>query len=619
VWLARVSRRSRGGVLQVNRAQARTGPLYAERGSDACMFAGLLHNRRELEEALGRHADDADLLLRAYEKWGRECPNHIRGVFAFVVWDAARSLAFGARDRLGVHPLFWAFAGDDLLLSPSISALVEDPGVSRDFNRPAIVDHLRRTWGDHPAETFYTAVSRVPAGHAFEAVGRELRAWPYWKILQLPQQVDLMSDAEVEGFDEQLDRTVERCVGLGPSAIFLSGGLDSVSVAASAIEVAKAGGGAPPLALSLGFPHPECNEETVQRGVATRLGLEQVLLRVADVAQSDGLLWSGLMLGSELEAPLSNVWAPAYYELRLEAQRRGCTVILTGNGGDDWLTLDPVYFADLMRALKLREIVRLTASLLRSVEKSPTAMVRRILWGYGLRRLLAMYANRMLKRLAPGVLHAHRRRHQAKITPPWLAPDPELQKESRRRFDQAVTAIMKRPEPRGPYGFFFSAAPVALIRPSQAMEFEEAFELSRRTGPLELAPYWDADLVEFINRIPPVALDKGGRSKGLVRATIAKRFPGLGFERQRKVSAFNYFGDVLETEGPRAWSRLEGARKLVEMGIVNLDTAVPPCFADRAPNRFDRIIQMHRILDVMQVEAWVRARPGLRAGGQNGQ
>ncbi len=178
---------------------------------------------------------------------------------------------------------------------------------------------------------------------------------------------------------------------------------------------------------------------------------------------------------------------------------------------------------------------------------------------------------------------------------------------------------MKRPEPRGPYGFFFSGAPVALIRPSQAMEFEEAFDLSRRTGPLELAPYWDADLVEFINRIPPSAFDKGGRSKALVRDTIAKRFPGLGFDRQRKVSALNYFGGVLETEGPQAWSRVGGASALVDMGVVSLDTAVPPCFGVRGSSQLDHIIQMHRILEVMHVETWVRARPGISTGGQNGQ
>ena len=616
VWFARLSRGRR--LLDLKRAAGCTTPSYAERRHDACLFAGLLHNRRELVEAVGHDLEDAGLVLRAYEKWGRDCPNHLRGVFAFVIWDGARSATFAARDRLGVYPLFWAFAGHDLVFAPAVSAVIADADVSREFNRPGIVDYLRHTWGDHPTETFYTAVSRVPAGHAIDVVGRDVTMWPYWKVLQHPQQVELMSEAEIEGFDEQLDRTVGRCLDLGPSGIFLSGGLDSVSVAASAVEVARARGTGTPLALSLIFPHSECNEEPVQRGVATRLGLEQHLVNVADAARPDGLLWSGLMLGSTLEAPLGNLWAPAYQQLRLEARRRGCEVIMTGNGGDDWLTLDPWYFADLVRSFKLGEVARLAGNQLRSFEKSAVAMLRRIVWGYGIRPLLSLYATRVLNQMAPGVLTARRWRHLSHITPPWLAPDPELKKQLRERFELTQEKRRKWAEPSGPYGFFFSAAPVALIRPSQAMEFEESFDLSRRTGLVELAPYWDADLVEFVNRIPPMALDKGGRSKALVRDTVAKRFPGLGFDRQRKVSAFNYFGDVLDTEGPAVWSRLGGVSSLSEMGIVNLGTAVPPCFSDRAESQFDRIIHMHRMIEIMQVEAWLRARPGMKAGGQHG-
>jgi asparagine synthase (glutamine-hydrolysing) len=610
-WVARVPNRGgQKGALQITRAPECSSPAYAERGLFACVFSGLLHNRKELSTTLahGERASDADLILRAYEKWGRDCPEHVRGMFAFVVWDSPREVVFGARDRIGVHPLFWTFVRDTLLTSPSISALLSDPNVSREFNRPGIVDHLRHTWGDHPSETFYAAISRLPAGHAFEAAHGRLRAWPYWKLLELGRQVEMMSEAEAEGFDDMLDRAVERCIDLGSTGIFLSGGLDSVSVAASAIELTRVRGCPPPLALSLGFPHPECNEESVQRGVASGLGIRQVLLPVGQTVEPEGLLWSGLMMDGELDAPLSNIWAPAYFRLRLEAQRSGCEVIMTGNGGDDWLCVDSLYFADLLRAVNVREVIRMTANQLRSFEKSPTAMLRRLLWGYGLRPLLALQAQRVLKRVAPGVLQAHRRRGRNRITPPWLAPDPDLQKESQRRFEEVDKALASRPEPRGKFGFFFSEAPLALIRPLQAMEFEEAFALSRRTGPLELAPYWDADLVEFMNRIPPGALEKGGRSKALVRASVAKRFPGLGFDRQRKVSAFNFFKAVLESEGPGAWKRLNGAPTLAEMGIVGLGPDVPGCFGAQASSQVDRIIRMHRVLEVMHVEAWARAR-----------
>jgi hypothetical protein len=223
-----------------------------------------------------------------------------------------------------------------------------------------------------------------------------------------------------------------------------------------------------------------------------------------------------------------------------------------------------------------------------------------------------MYVNRWLKRIAPGVLRAHRRRTQAAVTPSWLAPDPDLRRESRRRFDEVADAIMQRPEPRGTHGFFFSEAPSYLIKPLQAIEFEEAFEFSRQTGVLELAPYWDADLVEFLNRMPPEELDRGGRAKGLVRDTVVRRFPDLGFNRQRKVSALTYFGSVLRTEGPKAWARLGGAPALAKLGIVGpeLTHAVGQHFTRRDRLRLPGIVSMHRIVDVMHLESWIRARAG---------
>ncbi len=136
-----------------------------------------------------------------------------------------------------------------------------------------------------------------------------------------------------------------------------------------------------------------------------------------------------------------------------------------------------------------------------------------------------------------------------------------------------------------------------------AMEFEEQFEFSRMTQTLEMAPYWDADLVEFLHRIPPRILDKGGRAKGMVRETVARRFPRLGFDRQRKVSAANYFVSVLSTAGAAAWQRSGGAKELARLGVVG------PGVSEFARQAFESrdTAQMPQILDIMHLEEWVRA------------
>src|SRR6185369_14909205 len=101
--------------------------------------------------------------------------------------------------------------------------------------------------------------------------------------------------------------------------------------------------------LSLVFPDAECNEENVQRGVAKVLGLSQILAGYDEAAGRCGMLRSALAITEKYAAPLLNTYYPAYHFLALAAKRQGYTTILTGGGGDEWLTVSPYYSADLLR------------------------------------------------------------------------------------------------------------------------------------------------------------------------------------------------------------------------------------------------------------------------------
>ena len=149
---------------------------------------------------------------------------------------------------------------------------------------------------------------------------------------------------------------------LGPAAIYLSGGLDSVSVAAVAAQISQRKGLPPPWALSLGFP-AECNEEEIQRGVAKNLGLPQVFMTLGDAVGQDGLLLAALKMNGQCSMPLLNPWYPAYHRLGLEGKQRGCKVILTGGGGDEWLGVSPFLAADLMRSLDVVGLYRLWSTM----------------------------------------------------------------------------------------------------------------------------------------------------------------------------------------------------------------------------------------------------------------
>ena len=582
-------------------------PTVAEGASCKVVFDGVLYNRKELGDRFEASSslpatDDADLILRAYLHWGEDLLQKVKGIFALFIWDGRRNVLLCARDPLGVYPLFYADTGRELVLSTSIEALVQHQGVSDAVNRPVLAEYLCDRM-ENPEETFYEAIDRVPPGHAMRVEGTRRQVYRYWDPLPDETEVDWIGEDELERFDELLEQAVGRGLQLGQAGIFLSGGLDSTSVAAVAAAAARRKGLPDPWALSIVFPHPEVNEETRQRYVGSSLGLRHELVPYDETTGSQGLLGSGMAISSRLPAPLYSPWAPVYQHLGLEGKRRGCRVILTGGGGDEWLGVSPFYAADLLRSLDIGGLYRLWYTSHRSYKFSRLAFMYNILWKFGARPWIGVAARRVLRLTAPEVLHWRWRRRISQSTPEWVAPDRALRQEINQRAEQR---LFSKPDPQS---FYFNEARLPLEHPLISMEMEENFENGRRMGLHLLMPYWDADLVAFLYRTPPELLNRGNRTKAMVRQTVARRFPGMNFERQKKVQSVNFFSSILAEEVPRLWQAMDGAPALAELGIVYppaLDSAVRELLRGTRP-----AAQTHRIRDILFIEAWLRSRLGL--------
>ena len=246
--------------------------------------------------------------------------------------------------------------GQSRLFSNSIDALLLQDGVSNAVDLPVVVDHLRHVW-PFADETYFEAVRRVPPGNVLRRDENGARCRRYWDPAP-DGNIEWVRPDEIEQFDALFDQAVARCMAPGPVGIFLSGGLDSVSVAAVATTRARAAGDREPLALSLAFPG-DANEEPVQREVATALGIDQIVLDWDAAVGSRSLLSQVIELSERAPAPVLNLWTPAYDRLADRGRDRGCTSILTGGGGDEWLIVSPFYAADLIRSLDVRGLIRL--------------------------------------------------------------------------------------------------------------------------------------------------------------------------------------------------------------------------------------------------------------------
>ncbi|MFL5951454.1 MAG: asparagine synthetase B family protein [Gaiellaceae bacterium] len=559
------------------------------------VFDGRLANRRELAQSNATEdVTDAHIVLGAYRRHGERLLPRLRGAFALVIRDGREDLTLCARDPLGVHPLFTGTIGSEPVASASVEALLAH-GVSGAVDPVALGDHLLHRWPD-PAETPFAAVRRVPPGHAVRVSDGERRTWRYWDPLPAGHDPLWVTEAELDAFDDLLERAVTAQIDGDGVGIFLSGGLDSVSVAAIAAVNARERGAPAPYALSLVFPEPDVDESKLQSSVARGLELPHVLLSWEDAVGADGVVQEALDLSARLAAPLINLWAPAYDRLAAEGARRGCSVVLTGGGGDEWLGVSPLYAADLIRAGDVAGLYRLIAAQGRSHQVDRVRFLWNALWRFGARPLVGD----VLARTAPAALSARHRRQAIASIPKWLAPEASL----RRALVDRGTAS-RADATGGGHRFYLNAVRRSLDHALVSVEMEEAFAQGGRTGVSIRAPYWDADLLEFLCRTPPELLNRGGRAKGLVREAVARRFPALGFERQRKVNSMRFAMSLFASELPRAWSALGGPRALAEAGIV--DVRALHFSPSGVLTDVDQRLSMQTLWDILNLEVWLRS------------
>ncbi len=185
-------------------------------------------------------APDVELLLRAYRVWGENCVDHFLGDFAFAIWDAPRQRLFCARDHFGIKPFYYFQKGSLLIFSNTLECIRQHPSVSDQLNDLAIADFLFLQHNSDPATTVFADIQRLAPAHTatWSADGKQSRRYwtlPVDPILFLPRSEDY-----VDRFKEVLRLAVGDRLRSNKVGIFMSGGLDSTSMAASAAEVLRA-------------------------------------------------------------------------------------------------------------------------------------------------------------------------------------------------------------------------------------------------------------------------------------------------------------------------------------------------------------------------------------------
>jgi hypothetical protein len=195
-------------------------------------------------------------------------------------------------------------------------------------------------------------------------------------------------------------------------------------------------------------------------------------------------------------------------------------------------------------------------------------LLRNILWKNSIRPLAISCGLHMTRRVAPPAYRRFQRwyaNRQFEFVADWAIPDPQLRDRMRDRVFREAEVNKEWPRPGEQY--------LQLMRNTHhrimETETEGYFEFGRATGLRQMLPFWDIDVMDFLVRVHPDVLNAGGRSKGLVRKALARRFPDLGFERQKKLLAGDFFSEIVKKEGAAVHESLGRFRLLREMGVID--------------------------------------------------
>jgi len=331
-------------------------PIFNEDGSAAVIFNGEIYNYRDLAADLVaaghtlRTRSDTETILHAYEQYGDDCVQHLRGMFGFAIWDRRKHRLLLARDRVGVKPLYYYRNGRFLAFASEIKSLLEIRTIPREVDTDSLGQYLSLRYVPGP-RTMFKNIFRLQPGHTLVVDGRGVRIKKYWDI-DYSEQKEHSSKDTLERFQELLEESVRlRVISEVPLGVFLSGGLDSSAILATMSRLNR---GDRIKTFSVGYEDTspqakDANEFEYARLAARTFGAQHHECRVAPKDFEEfipDLVW-------HLDEPMGDPSCVPLHFLSKMA-REHVTVVLSGEGADEVLAGYGIY----SRMLAVDEIFR---------------------------------------------------------------------------------------------------------------------------------------------------------------------------------------------------------------------------------------------------------------------
>lgn len=311
-------------------------PLSNEDGTLWIVFNGEIFNYLELRpelEKLGhrfRTNSDTEVIVHAYEQWGRECVQHFNGQFAFCIYDRRKELLFLSRDRLGKRPIFYTIHNGRFYFASEIKSIFCDRSIPRQLDIYGLEETFT-WWTTAPPRTAFEGINELEAGSYLELHNGKLTGGKYWQM-EFPETFD--RQRPIGSWAEELHALLVDAVRLRlradvPVGAYLSGGLDSSAITAlirkftaNRLET-----------FSIAFHDKAYDESAYQQEMAQYLGTEhhQIQCGLSDISENfPDVIW-------HTERPILRTAPTPLFLLSRLVRDNNFKVVLTGEGADEVL------------------------------------------------------------------------------------------------------------------------------------------------------------------------------------------------------------------------------------------------------------------------------------------
>ena len=306
-------------------------PIFNEDKTAAIVFNGEIYNFQEIKKDLESRGHrfqtncDTEVIVHLYDEYGADCVQHLRGMFAFAIWDSRDKSLFLARDRVGKKPILYSHQKNgDLIFGSEFTALLSHPSISREVDFEAIDSYLSYLCVPAP-QTAFKQIRKLEPAHWLRWKDGKIETRRYWQ----PDFAKKIKISETEAIEETTrilrEATKLRLISEVPLGAFLSGGVDSSVVVALMAQESST----PVKTFSIGFEEQDFSELKYAKRVAEHIGAEYNEF----VVRPNALEVLPKLVEHYGEPYADSSAIPTYYVSK--ETRKFVTVALNGDGGDE--------------------------------------------------------------------------------------------------------------------------------------------------------------------------------------------------------------------------------------------------------------------------------------------